>query len=316
MKSLAIVAPSNTMKNLPPMLRQYGEKQLMSMNFKVLYGNNVDRCFLNMAGTIKERALDLESALINSEIDGVMAVYGGYNSNQLLTEISYPLLTHKKFFVGYSDITALLMALSQKTTISCYHGPGFASFADPNFFDYTKQAFLNAISGKAFSLTDPGFYADDLWYMKKDYGPRELNKQLSWTTYQSGTVTAPILGGNLDTLCALAGTPYFPDFKDKILFLEDSVGDIGVFHRNMTQLEQIGVFNKIEGLIVGKFPSKSRLNNNDVLFSLLKDILKNRHFPVICHINCSHVDPMITIPLEKNCSLIAKNQPFLMLNQS
>ncbi len=317
MKSLVIVAPSNTMKDLNPTLRHYGEQQLESINFNVTYGDNVDKCFLNMAGTIEDRTTDILCSLLNPHFDGIMAVYGGYNTNQLLSKIPYHILKkhHQKFFIGYSDITALLITLSQKTPINCYHGPGFASFCDPSFFDYTKNAFLQAISGKSFKVIDPGFFADDLWYLKKDYAPREIQKKKSWKAYQTGSVTAPILGGNLDTLCALAGTPYFPDFKNKILFLEDSLGDIGIFYRNMTQLQQIGVFEHIAGLIIGKFPSSSKLDQDEPLFSLLKQIILDKNMPVLCHVHCSHVDPMITIPLEKRCRLVASEKdPFLILN--
>lgn len=317
MRSLTIVAPSNTMKDLNGTLRHFAEKHLSSMNFKISYGKNVDHQFLNMAGTAEDRISDLESALINPSIDGVMAVFGGYNTNELLPKISYHMFEQenkKTFFVGYSDITALLIAFSQRTNIDCYHGPGFASFADPNLFNYTKNAFLQAISRDSFSIADPGFYADDLWYMKDNFGPREIKNQISWTTYQSGTITAPILGGNLDTLCALAGTDFFPDFKNKILFVEDSIGDTGVFYRNMTQLEQVGVFDQIAGLIIGKFPSRSLLNDNERLFSLLRIVLKKKSIPVVCHVHCSHVDPMITVPLEQNCTIEARNEPFLILN--
>lgn len=313
MQKLKIVAPASTMKDLNFALRAFGEKNLQQLGFETFYAQHVDDDFLGMAGNVAVRLSDLTEALLDPDIDGVMTVYGGYNSNQLLPAIDYEkLYTQTKPFIGYSDITALLVNLSQKTKIACYHGPGFASFCDPNLFEYTKTHFLKALSGEAFSVADPLFYADDLWYLKDNFGPREIKKSIPWMAYNEGVVTAPISGGNVDTLCALAGTPYFPDLQNKLLFLEDSVGQVNVFHRNMMQLKQMGVFDMIAGLILGNVPETSPLNQPDVLFAVLTDILGHKNFPTLCYVHCSHVDPMLTIPLERMVTLHATSRDSFM----
>ncbi len=316
---LNIISPANTMKNVEQVLRDYGEKTLLTMGFPIKYGQYIDEVFFNMAGPCSLRVADLYNALVDPHSQGVMPVYGGYNSNQLLPTLMALLeknaCLRKKWLVGYSDITALLVLLSQRTSIDCYHGPGFASFCDPGCFDYTKEHFLKAVSGKPFRASEPGFSSDDQWYLKENYGPRDIQKGSFWTVYQEGEITAPIMGGNIDTLCALAGTSYFPDLSNRILFLEDAVGNAGIFHRNMIQLLQMGVFDQIVGLIIGKFPSTSILNQNELLFTLLKDILPSTTYPILCHVHCSHVDPMLTIPLEKRAHLAAlPQQPYVEFN--
>lgn len=308
-----IVAPSNTMADLPLDLKKVGIKRLESLGFKPVFGEYVNHRHLHVSGTVTQRLDDLKKAFADPEVSGIMAVFGGYNTNDLLSHIHELQTSTPKWIIGYSDITALLLALENHQHLNVIHGPGFASFCDPNFFDFSLKSFLAAIEHKEISYKSPGFFASDQWYLKENFGPREVIQTAEWKVYQAGEVTAPIIGGNIDTLCALLGTPYFPDIKKKILFVESTTGSPGPFQRALMQLRQAGVFEQITGLIIGMAPKSSQLSDIDYLFELLK-ALELPKYPVLLNVHCSHVDPMLSIPLNATSKLSVNDSPGLVIN--
>jgi muramoyltetrapeptide carboxypeptidase LdcA involved in peptidoglycan recycling len=270
------------------------------MGFGVVYGPSVDAVFLHTAGTSVQRYEDLNWAIHNSEIDVIMSFTGGFNTNQLL-----PYLTTRhthtidKVLIGYSDFTALLITAYQHRLFSkLIHGPSFATLCDPNLFDYTRDALSATLDGKAIIYRCPGFASEGKWYEKPGFGPRDIYPYKSWKIFHAGSGQGRIIGGNLATICALLGTPYFPDLSRCLVFLEDTTGaQPGRFHRSMTQLSQAGVFRDVTGVIIGKVPKDSALNNRLHMEYILDDIFGMASFPVIYDVNCSHIDPKMSIPL-------------------
>jgi len=299
-----IIAPSNSMADIPLELQETGIKRLKKLGFNPVFGAHVNHRFLHVSGTVTQRFDDLKTAVSDPDVCGIMAVFGGYNTNHLLQELEGLRCEMPKWLIGYSDVTALLLALEPHHQIQPIHGPGFASFCDPNFFDFSIDSFLAAIEGRTVRYTSPNYFASDAWYLKEQFGPRDIMAYCPWQVYQKGDVIAPITGGNLDTLCALLATPYFPDVSDKILFIESADGDPGIFQRNIVQLSQAGVLNQISGLIIGKNPAGSSLNTNKVLPKIL-DTVNFPNYPVLFDVHCSHVDPMLSIPLNQLAVLSA-----------
>ncbi len=317
MKKICVIAPANTMADIPSELLELGKKQLRSLGFKVVFGKNICNRYFHTAGTVDERVSDIIDAFTDPSIFCVMAVFGGYNTNQLLDRIDPTIITNSgKKVIGYSDFTAFLLAFQSFQNIDCFHGPGFASFCDPKFFDYTKEYFLKVINGEMVKYTSPKFCADDLWYLKKKFGPREKYFFSGWKIYKEGVSEGSILGGNIETITRLVGTRFFPDFTDTILFLEDATGKSpGAFHRDLTQLRQIGIFSIIRGLIIGKFPKRSPLDSGKIVSAILDDVIERKYrYPILYDVNCSHVDPMMTIPLKKYAKLFAHDKPMLIVN--
>jgi muramoyltetrapeptide carboxypeptidase LdcA involved in peptidoglycan recycling len=302
--AIAVIAPSNTMADLHPDLRKIGCRALESIGFSGKIGRHADVAFHHTGGTVAARLEDLYEALDDDDVSLIMPVFGGYNLNQLLGRIDYDRLARaKKPIVGYSDITALLAPASSLAGVPVYHGPGFASFCDPGLYDYTLTAFSAVVAGEPFTYVSPPELAGDLWALKRGWGPREPHPFDGWKVYRDGEATAPAIGGNLETLGALVGTRYFPPVAGKVLFVEDATGKIpGAFHRGMTQLQHLGVFEEISGLVVGAAPHGTKLAERDVMTAILDDVLPpKRAMPILFEVNCSHVDPMMTIPLDVPC---------------
>lgn len=313
MKKVAVIAPANTMKVMPLEMRAIGTKTLEGLGYHVVFGNNIDAEKFHTAGTVHERLRDLNDALFDDSVEIIMPAFGGYNSSQLLDHIDFSAGTSRKKIIGFSDITALLHGFLRFSEIMVYHGPSFSVLCDPNLSSYTIHGLEAMISNNNYSYTAPHLIASDHWWLKDNYGPREWNASSGWIIYNPGIARGFITGGNTETLCALAGTKYFPEVKERILFLEDATGQSpAVFHRNLTQLRQMGVFEDISGLVIGAVPQHSPLASSDRLYYILDDVLEGvSNFPVLTNVNCSHVDPMMTIPFGKMAILQATDDPVI-----
>ena len=316
-KNIAVIAPSNTMSIVSNVLKEIGRKNVNRLGYDVKYGINANKEKFHTAGTLEERLMDLNSAINDPSVEIIMPVFGGYNSNQLLPYLDYDSISiSKKKFIGFSDTTALLLSIARYTTCEVYHGPSFSVLCDPALPNYTFSALKSAMRYETTCFYSSEVTACDEWWLKKNYGPRKWDLFDGWKVYKEGEVEAPIIGGNLDTICTLAGTKFFPLTKNCIFFIE--VADCsypGIFHRNLTQLKQIGVFDSICAFIIGLFPYGTTIINEHQLIYILNDILGDRiHFPVLYDVNCSHVDPMITIPIGKMAKICAKKQPSLTIN--
>lgn len=314
-KAISIVAPANTMGPLSAEARDIGRRNLEKLGFTPKYGRHVDDRWLHTAGTVRDRVDDLHAALRDPEVDAVMAVFGGYNSNQLLDRIDWDLVDrHRKPIVGYSDVTALLLAFAARGA-TAMHGPGFASFCDPNLLDYTARGFARVLAGECVVFEAPAVEADDPWFLKPGLGPRELRPCDGWKIRTEGVAKGPAIVGNLETLVSLAGTPYLPSFEGAVLLIEDATGKSpAVVHRQLTQLRHMGVFGRIAGLGVGGVPAGSALSDTPLLAAILDDVLEGASFPVVCNLHCSHVDPMMTIPLGAVVELGATESPRLVVH--
>lgn len=314
-KLIAVVAPANTMKHIDPRLVELGRRALEELGFVVQFGAHVLSEGKFGVAPLPERLADMQWAMSDPAIDLVMPAYGGYNSNQLLPYLDYNLARQtQKTYIGFSDLSALLIALGELSGCRVLHGPAFVNFCDPGLLPYCRDGLLRVLAGDAVTYEAPEMVASDEWYLKKGWGPRELKRGSSWTVYREGQAEGPLVGGNLETLCCLTGTPFFPNLRGSILFLEDAAGDRPAsFLRDLTHLTQVPEFFEIRGLLIGSFPDGSKLADHGTLVSILDELLGHSKFPVLCGVSCSHVDPMMTLPLFERITLHAEENPKLVL---
>lgn len=309
---ITIIAPANSMADMRPDLVAMGVARLRDAGYTVSFGQSVNERHYYLAGTLEQRLSDLHAAF--ADPNGIiLPVFGGYNCNQLLPYLDYDQIrTANKTIIGYSDITALLVAIATYAGTPTIHGPTFSVLCDPNLFEYTWTSFRAALCGEHMELRSPAFVADDIWYRKPGFGPRETRPFGGWKIYCKGEAEGPLIGGNLDTLTSLAGTRFFPETEGCLLFLEDTSGAApGLFHRQLTQLRQIGALEPIAGLIIGLMPGGSALDDASMMTCILDDVLLGLRYPVVYDVNCSHVDPMLSLPLRAPATLIADGAPRL-----
>ena len=192
-----------------------------------------------LAGTDEERAADVNAMFADKEVDAIFAIRGGWGCARLLPYLDWAMIkANPKLLMGYSDITALHMAIQAKAGFVSLHGPNGASAWGKESVASFRQI---AMEGAAPTYVNP-------------VGTEDRLTQRRWRTQTitAGKASGRLLGGNLTVLTAMAGTPYLPDFKGAILFLEDVDEAEYRIDRMLTQLGQAGILGGLAGVVFGQ----------------------------------------------------------------
>lgn len=243
----------------------------------------------------EERLADLHQAFANSEIKGIWCLRGGYGCTRILPFIDYKLIRkNPKVFIGYSDITALHLAFYHKAGLQSFHGPVASSQV---FSDYTLQ-YVKALffEGQRDFTVGPHIQAEEKY------------RQEILTLYE-GEASGKLTGGNLTLLAAMAGTPFAPSFKNKLVFMEEVGEKPYRIDRMLTQLWQATDISKSNGIIFGTFyDCQAKTEENS--FSLIEviqsfaDLAKK---PAIYGFPVGHVPDMVTLPIGGDATLKAND---------
>lgn len=303
-KTIGVLAPSTPLTYLSEDRIQSGYSFLRDRGFTVVEHK---QCRLQddyMAGNVEERVAALHEFVADKSIDIIMFFWGGYNSNQMLDLIDFDLLRkNPKIFVGYSDATVLLNAITANTGIVTYLGPGIITFTKPDIFEESLTSFVDAISFEGELLVkQPDFFAKDAFYKSED-NKRVIEANHGWKIAREGVIVSKkILATNLSLLETLLGTAYEPDFRDVVLFGEISE-EVGApqFDRLMVHLRQAGVFAKISGFVFSKTTDASDIAEK-VIVKVLKENIANT-IPIMYDFDAGHTDPILTIPNGGFCNL-------------
>ncbi|MFA5069689.1 MAG: S66 peptidase family protein [Patescibacteria group bacterium] len=301
-KKIGIIAPADPVRGIcPENVIQRGYEYLRMKGFQIEEGKSMKELTQkHTAGSISLRVDDIHHFVKREDVGGIMSFWGGFNTNQLLDHLDYKLIKmHPKIFIGYSDVTALTTAITQKTGLVTFSGPCVISFAKPEPFVYSWN-YLNNICitprEKIIIKSSPD-YADDLYFIRKDNNHRVNKKNEGIIIFKKGKAKGQIVAGNLQTLLILNGTEYLPDMTGKILFIEeDETSTPAHVDRFLCQGEQIGWFKKISGLVFGRFTEQSQFSPEDSFEELLHRYFSGVQYPVLYNADFGHSDPMITIP--------------------
>lgn len=304
--TIGVIAPSSSAALISKHNLALAEKKFESYGLSVKYSPHFLRKSRFSAETIKDRVKDFHGMFADSAIKAIIAVIGGYTSNQLLPLINFNLIKkNPKIFIGFSDITALQNAIFSKTGLITFSGPCFASFAQINPpFDFEEYYFRKILmdSESYIEVRPSSVWADDEWW-KTPAKPRRLKPNKGWRIIRKGAGRGVILGGNLSTFTLLFGTPYLPDLKGKILFLEeDPCTNAGMIERMFVQVSQHRDFSSIKGMVVGRFGAKSGLSP-EAEATLLKTITADLNIPVVSNVDFGHTNPTITFPIGGRCEI-------------
>ncbi len=272
--------------------RQQFEQALANVDALGLVGTYSDRLRVRkgfLAGTDAERLADLTEALLDETSTGVFCVRGGYGTMRLLSQIDYVQLQGKpKVLVGYSDITALHMALWRHSGWVGFHGPMLGeAFSTASLIGL--QALLFApTSGHSLLPTEV-------------VGP--VFSEPNPYVLSSGTAEGIVLGGNLSVLTALLGTPYFPDLRGCIVCLEEVNESPYALDRLLTQWDLAGIWSQVRGIALGTF-SGCDISENDPdyadrasLYEVLSAHFSNLSIPVVYGLPFGHVPHNMAFPI-------------------
>lgn len=278
---IALISPASA-PNSPEKIEK-GVRYFESLGYRVVVGRNAGNVHGYLAGTDRERAADLNTMLHDPKVRAIIAVRGGYGTPRLLSLVDYRVVKHDpKIIVGYSDVTALQLALFRKTGLVAFSGPMAGVEMWENIDPYTEENFWRVVT----SPTRIGLLAN----------PPEESTQ----TLRPGKATARLLGGNLSLLVSLLGTPYGPNFRRTLLLLEEVDEAPHRVDRMLAQLANAGIFGKIKGLLFGRFtdcvpkdPSQPHFTTEEVL----RQYAEMLRVPVLANVQYGHIPKKLTIPI-------------------
>jgi muramoyltetrapeptide carboxypeptidase len=260
-------------------------------------GKNAGKRLGYLGGTDQERLDDLHAMFRDPEVKAVWPIRGGYGSMHLLDRIDYGLLRkNPKIFVGYSDITALHLAIQRYSGLMTFHGPVPIS----SFTPFTQSWFRKALFETAplGSVTNP----DESNPLRPAHTLRAI---------RPGKARGRLAGGNLSLISATLGTPYEIDTRGRILFLEDVDEQPYAIDRMLTQLRLAGKLRDAAGIVFGECHDcrprefKPAFESTLSLGEVLDGILGSLDIPVLSGLAFGHTDDQLTLPLGATAALDA-----------
>lgn len=293
--TIGIVAPASPLYNKSDLVR--GIKTLEEWGYKVIVGEHVNARNEYLAGTDEQRASDINSMFENDQVDAIFVTQGGYGSARLLRHINFDLIKkNPKIFIGYSDITAIHLAIQKLTGLVSFHGPGMAGFNPEELSDYRKNQLF-----KALLLEEP-------------IGEIELADKKKWINIiNPGVARGDMIGGNLSLICSSLGTPYEIETEGKILFFEELDTEPWVIDHMLSHLFNAGKLQKAAGIVIGECKDCVPYTHHPgfpVTFSLedlLEEYIKPLNIPAIYGLPLGHTKDLATIPLGVQGFLDATN---------
>lgn len=283
-----------------------GVRFLEQKGFKVTNGILTGKnCQNQLSGSVQERSAEINQLFDQADI--VLTSIGGYNSNSVLPYLDYEKYKNSNsIFISYSDTTAIALALYAKTnkiafmsqSLICNYGE-FPPFNELSYNSLNNILFNE--ESRDISYKKSTYWTDERSNWEIFVKPKII-KENEWYIYKYGRAKGILIGGNLDTIIGIIGTPYMPKIDENtILLLEETFSDFGRLYRNFTTLALHGVFDKISGLIISKI---EYLETRDDIIWLLKNFVDKRDIPILLDFDCGHTHPSYLVPIGGEVSLI------------
>lgn len=293
-----VVAPARSRA----MIMEHDHSDLIARRFadlglRLTFGAHVDERDAFDSSAIASRVADLHEAFADPEVNAVITVIGGFNSNELLPHLDWDLISaHPKIFCGYSDITALHNAILARTGLVTYSGPHWSSFGMRDHFEQTLAWFTRALrDGEPVDLQPATSWTDDLWFADQDDRTAERNE--GWWPLRPGEARGRLVGGNLCTYNLLQGGVYRPSLSGAVVFVEDDERSTPTeFARDLTSLLQQPDAGSVAGLVIGRFQRRSGMTR-DLLSEIVSRQPQLDDVPVLANLDFGHTSPCLTLPV-------------------
>lgn len=300
---IGVFSPSSPISATVPVRYERGKAFLQSKGIEVVDGALYGKQDFYRSGSICQRAEEFNQLLYREDIPILMAAIGGNNTNSILPYIDYDYLkTHPKVIVGYSDATALLLAVYAKTGIPTFYGPALAaSFGEfPPFVEETFRYFRDVALAPVpvpYAYPMPEQWTEEfIPWARQDRGKTGVDNE--WVCVHPGIHRGRLIGGNLNTMEGFFCTEYMPEILDgDILLLEDSLKDACTIERSFSLLKLAGVFDRIGGIILGKHEKFNDNGTGRKPYEILLEVLGQPKFPILAEFDCCHTHPMLTLPM-------------------
>ena len=243
---------------------------LENMGFRVSFPKGIFARSGYLAGSDVDRAAQVNAAFADSTVQAIVCARGGYGSMQILPYLNYEAIRqHPKLLMGFSDITALLCSLYQRSGLVSCHGPVVTTLKSAG--SKTLESVFNVLT------------LNELPTIQLERG----------IVLSPGKASGPVICGNLTTLCHLIGTPFQPKMDGHILIVEDTGEKPYRIDRMLTQMKLAGVFDGLSGLGIGIFEN---CGEADELFEIIARVFHPIHIPILAGFDIGHGPDNIAVP--------------------
>ena len=282
---------------------QKGIEYLKNKGFDVSVGKYLVNNTGYLAGTDKERLEDFTNMIVDPNVKAIFFARGGYGTQRILHLLDYDLVKNNpKIIVGYSDATALQLAIYHRTNLVTFSGPmvatDFCADTIPKETETHLWELLNKIQNA---------------HCFHSYNSGDM------TVLQPGYAEGPLICGCLSVLLGCLGTSFCPDFHGAILVLEDIGEDEYKIDRAFTTLRHHGIFQKINGLIIGRFVQSEHASGeagNLDIKNIVKPLAKEFDIPTLSDFNYGHVPKKLTLPIGAAAKMDTYRKTFELLEHA
>lgn len=270
--TIGVVCPSDKVNNEDIPEIKEAERLLKERGYNVVFGKNVYKNTTGYGATAKEKAEDINEMYANKNINAIMSLKGGFNSNSVYEYLDLNTIkSNNKIICGYSDSTSYINYIHEKTGNIGFIGPNFKSLNAPDTNYYLLDEMLKRLENNYYDLATD----DSEFKMIKE-----------------GQAVGELVGGNLSLTTGLIDEI---DFTNKILFLEEFSFESpsSMVSNYLYRLRQKRVFNKVSGIWLGNYEGDVAIEK--ILMDTIEDM--NLNIPIIKSDNFGHIERKITIPL-------------------
>ncbi|MDX1365277.1 S66 peptidase family protein [Arenibacter latericius] len=302
--TIGLVAPGFA---IPLFVLEKAKETLIKMGFIPYHTDRILGNHGYFSNTDEERAADLNEMFANPKIDGILCARGGYGCTRIMHMIDYDIIRNNpKTFIGFSDITALLNGIYQKTGLITFHGPVGSTITDDYSIAQLKRVVMHTRAKQALK--------NKVYPLNSEFKKPEYDQYIICP----GKVSGKLVGGSLTLVSALVGTPDEIDFTDAIVCLEEIEEAPYRIDRMLTQLIHSKTFHKAAGFALGVFKGCDRIPAPTTF--TLKEVIMDRiaplNVPAVYGLTFGHIDHNFTFPIGTMASLDADKMKLTLLETS
>lgn len=275
---IGVVVPASPMKHDR---LENGIRYLENLGYRVKLGKHTHQETGYLAGRDAERADDINRMFRDPKVKAIFCARGGYGTPRLLSRLDYRAIkANPKIFVGYSDITAIQLAMLRHAGLVTFSGPMVASEMAKGIHSFTEENFWRI-------LTRP-----------EPFGNLVRPAGGHYHTISRGRAAGPLLGGCLSLVASLIGSPHFPNVQGSIFCVEE-IGEAPYrIDRILAQLREAGILRQIGGFVLGQMTDCVPTDDepSQTIDDLMRDFIKPLKIPALAGLDYGHVDVKYTLP--------------------
>ncbi|WP_232695897.1 S66 family peptidase [Brevibacillus daliensis] len=304
--TIGITAPSSGVKVELHDLIKLSCSRMKTKGFSVICGETVWTQDKAKSSPAKIRATEFNDMMQDDNIHIIIPPWGGELLIEILEYIDFENIK-SKWILGYSDISALLLAITLQTGIATAHGTNLVELRGEFSDDTTAmwQSVLSTKTGESILQHSSLYYQKEWNHSDPSLCVFHLTEQTCWKVISNTNVKIQgrLLGGCIDVIRHLIGTPFgnlqhFQNYQinnEPILwFFENCELTTTDLRRSLVQMKLAGWFDNCTGLIFGRSPANQSIDNYTVE-DIYKELSEELQIPIIYDIDCGHVPPQITL---------------------